>query len=62
MRLSKPLEERDKAANDRGSVGETECEREGERWIWMMCTIMPLRGFNVTSGPGVCLCTCRWRQ
>lgn len=34
--------------------GVWETQSEWERWFWMMCMIMPLRGFNVTSGPGVC--------
>lgn len=45
------------AANDKV----WERQSEGKRWMWMICGIMLLRGFNVTSGPSICL-SCRWQQ
>lgn len=42
-----------KQANDRGNVGDRQSERQ--RWTQMMCALMGLCGFNVTSGPGVCV-------
>lgn len=44
--FSEPLEERTEAGGDGASVG----DGERGRWIWMMSTIMPKRGFNGTSG------------
>lgn len=58
MWLVLPLEGRYTAANDKV----WERQSEGKRWMWMICVIMLLCGFNVTSGPSICLCTCRWQQ
>lgn len=57
MWLVLPPEGRYAAANDKV----WERQSEGKRWMWMICGIMLLRGFNVTSGPSICL-SCRWQQ